>query len=129
MLLDLDIKYIKFLEEELRLELPLGYKNKIMNNNGGTISLDDEYWELFPIADTSTKESISKTANHVLKETKEAFKWDGFLFNYLAIGSNIDGDLLILLHEEKDYLSDIFIWRQETGVISKIADCFSELDK
>lgn len=67
-----DLKYILDLEKKLEVMLPITYKQIMKQNNGGTIYLDEDDWELFPIEDKLDKKRISRTCNHVIYETNRA---------------------------------------------------------
>jgi len=128
MAFDLDEKYIKKAEEILGTLLPNAYKNEMMQNNGGTICIDDEVWELFPIADTSDKKRISRTCNHIIHETNQAKRWSDFPKNALAIASDSCGNLLIFKQENGKYLDEIYLWNHETGELSMVANSFEGLE-
>ena len=128
MAFDLDEKYIKKAEEILGTLLPNAYKNEMIQNNGGTIYIDDEDWELFPIADTSDKKRISRTCNHIIHETNQAKRWSSFPKNALAIASDGCGDFLIFKQEDGHYLDEIYLWNHEAGELSMVANSFEELE-
>jgi len=128
MAFNLDEIYIKKAEEHLGALLPEAYKKEMMQNNGGTIILEDEEWELFPIADSSDKKRIARTCNHIVYETNQAKKWSNFPKNALAIASNGSGDLLTLKQDNGKYLDKIYIWNHETGKLNIVANSFEELE-
>ena len=128
MAFNLDEKYIKEAENKLGALLPDAYKKEMMQNNGGTIYLDDEDWELFPIADNSDKKRIARSANHIIYETNQANKWANFPKGALAIASDGSGNLLIFKQENGKYLDEIYLWNHETGDVGMGANSFEELE-
>ena len=128
MAFDLDEKYILETENKLSGRLPDTYKKEMMQNNGGTVYLDDEDWELFPIADTSDKKRIARSANHIIYETNQANKWLKFPEDALAIASDGYGNLLIFKKENDKYSNEIYLWNHETGDLEQVANDFNELE-
>ena len=109
MALDLKEEYILDVEEKLGAILPMTYKQIMKQNNGGTIYLDEDDWELFPIEDKLNKKRISRTCNHIVHETNIAKEWANFPTQSLAIASDGCGNLLILKQEDHKYLSEVYI--------------------
>src|SRR5687768_2475497 len=93
----LDIKYIRETEKELNVEFPESFISKMLNENGGEISTEEDFWEVYPFADKSNQNTISRTCNDIIYETKEAQKWKHFPTNAIAIANNGLGDQMILL--------------------------------
>ncbi len=117
----IELKYIKEAEEELGVEFPKVFKEKMKEENGGEFYAERERWILFPFFDKSDKKRISRTCNHIILETKNAVKWNAFPKNSITIGTNQSGDYLILREIETNKLSDeIYIWYHETSEIIKV---------
>jgi len=126
----IDDKYITETEKELGILFPDNFKCKMIKENGGELSTEDDDWNLYPFFDKSDKKRISRTCNHIALETKQAKNWGNFPSNGIAIASNGSGDHLVLLptKENKEKLSDeIFTWYHETGKTEKVADKIDEL--
>jgi hypothetical protein len=126
----IDIKYIIETETELEVEFPYEFKQKMINLNGGELITQDDNWQLYPFFDKSDKKRISRTCNHIVLETKQAKKWNGFPQNAIAIATNGCGDKLILLPvggNEKKLGENIFLWFHETGKTQEVAETISEL--
>ncbi len=102
----IELKYIKETEKELGIEFPKVFKEKMREENGGEFYAEEEWWFLFPFFDKSEKKRISRTCNHIILETKNAMKWNGFPKNSIAVGTNQSGDYLILREIEANKLSD-----------------------
>ena len=104
-------------DEELRLgsNLPEVIKPLIIKNNGGAKCVatiwKNEVWNLYAVKDTRSKKHISRSANHIERETKSAREWYGFPENGIALGGNGAGDYLIALKGSPS----IYIWDHETG--------------
>ena len=128
----IDIKYIIEAEEELGFEFPTSFKEKMIEENGGDVQTENDYWNLYPFFDKSDKKRISRTCNHIILETKEAKKWNGFPVNAIAIAGNECGDQLVFLPLDNDNrkLSEkIYFWYHETGELEKVAENIQELTK
>ena len=121
-------QYIQETEKSLNIKLSTSFKNLMKMNNGGTIITDDDYWEIHPFFDKSDKKRLSRTCNHIFKETEKAKDWSQFPNNAIAIASNGSGDILVFLHEN-DISSDIiYLWSHESGSTTKVADSFDLLN-
>lgn len=103
-------KYIEETETKLNIKLPQSYIDSMMSNNGGTIIIEDDYWDLYPILDKSDNKRISRTCNDIIRETSSAREWAGFPGNAIAIANNGSGDQLILIEENDTLLETIYIW-------------------
>jgi hypothetical protein len=114
-------------EKEIGAELPSSYRNGMMIDNGGFIKVRGEEWQLFPIRDQSSRKLITRTANHILEETKSAQEWAAYPENALAIAANDYGDLLVMLRTVKGFEPQVFLWSHEDGSIELVANDFSEL--
>lgn len=122
-------KYIIQTEQKLGVKFPASFRKKMMVDNGGEIATDADAWQLFPFLDTSDKTRLKRTCNDIVRETASAKEWDGFPEDAVAIGTNGEGDQLILLpsagHDELQ--SAVFWWNHETRTVQKIAEDFQEL--
>jgi hypothetical protein len=114
-------------EKVVGYRFPDSYRKFLSVRNGGEISTDYDDWLLFPLQDHTSKETLRRTSNHALYETKKAQEWRGFPHNALAIGSNGEGDLLVFLSDEKQLSGKVYVWRHETARLWEVADDFSEL--
>jgi hypothetical protein len=81
-----------------------------------TESNKNEIWFLFSVKDTRTRKHISRSANHIERETESARKWYGFPKDAIALGENGCGDYLIMIGET----CSIYIWNHETGESIKV---------
>ncbi len=114
-------------EKEIGAVLPLSYREAMKKNNGGSVDAWENIWELYPIKDQSSKKLISRTTNHIIKETKAAQEWSLFHENALAIGDNGTGDYLVIFKEGSKFESEVFAWFHEDGALVTVAKEFSEL--
>lgn len=124
---DLAENFISAAEELLGAKLPASYRSSMLMRNGGELEIEDDVWQQYPIADSSDRKRLSRTANHVTKETNYLKSWPGFPEEAVAIAGNGSGDQLVMLREGTSFGHEIYIWAHETGEIQKIADNFSEL--
>lgn len=96
---DLAENFISVAEELLQAKLPASYRSSMLMSNGGELEIEDDVWQQYPIADTSDRKRLSRTANHIIKETSHLKSWPGFPEEAVAIAGNGSGDQLVLLKE------------------------------
>ena len=126
----IELKYIIETEKELGIEFPISFKTKMIQENGGEFTTEEDEWQLFPFFDKSDNKRISRTCNHIVLETKNAKKWANFPVDGIAIASNGCGDNLIFLPFEnnpKQLQETIYLWLHETGETIEIAESIDEL--
>ncbi len=94
---------------------PAQLKDALLVRNGRWLSLGGEDWRLFPLFDASSRDTMRRTANDIVRATVTARK-DGLGFppDGLAIGSNDAGDLLLLRLSEAEP-GDVWILRLRGG--------------
>ena len=124
---DLAPSFIEAAEREIGGTLPASYVEAMCASNGGELDVLDDEWQQYPIADTSDRKRLSRTANHVIKETTALLRWPNFPKQGIAIAGNGSGDQLLLLKEGAVFAESVFHWSHESGALTKIADSFSEL--
>lgn len=124
---DLPESFLSIAERQLEASLPTSYRRSMLRENGGEIETDQDDWQQYPIADTSDRKRLSRSANHIVKETENCRKWRLFPENAAAIAGNGDGDQLVLFKQNGVFLPDVYIWRHETGDLTKLVDDFSAL--
>lgn len=124
---DLSESFVEKFESEIGARLPEAFRQSIMSENGGEIETDDDVWFQYPIADTSDRKRLSRTSNHILKETASAREWRGFPLHGIAIADNGSGDFLVLLQQGSSFVSQVYIWRHESASLSEAANDFSVL--
>lgn len=76
------------------------YRQAMMTSNGGQVSAHDDVWDLHPALDTSDRKRLKRSCNDILHDTEYMLDWPGWPKNALALGSNSDGDRLVLLKVE-----------------------------
>ncbi len=123
-------KYIVEAELELKVKFPTKFKTRMIQSNGGELISDEFDFELYPFFDKSNKKRISRTCNHIVLETKNARKWNGFPQSGIAIGSDGLGNQIILTHKGNGMLGeDVYFWSYETGKIERIGKSINELEE
>jgi len=125
-----DIKFIAETEQELRVEFPENFKQKMMIENGGEVSTEEDDWQLYPFFDKSDNKRISRTCNHIILETKNARGWQNFPKDGIAIASNGCGDQLVLIPSENNpnkLKDEIYLWLHEIGELTQVANSISDL--
>lgn len=110
-------------ERELGVRLPNEYRMRLFARNGGELSTDDDDWQVFPVLDPTDRKTLSRSANHIVLETRNARTWRGFPAGAVAIASNGAGDLLVLLPARTSNLLDpqVHLWHHETGQCKPVA--------
>jgi hypothetical protein len=98
----------------------------MLGANGGEIEAAGDEWQLHSIEDTSERKRLSRTTNHVLKETKACQGWPGFPPEAVAIAVNGGGDTLVLLRRNGEFERSVYAWSHETRSLSKVGSDFSE---
>jgi hypothetical protein len=122
---DLAESFLLAAERELGASLPKSYRLAMLRENGGEIGTDDDDWQQYPIADTSDRKRLSRSANHILKETESCRGWARFPENAVAIAGNGAGDQLVLLRQNEAFAPEVYAWLHESGELEKVADDFS----
>lgn len=120
---------LKKTEDEIGAVFPDSYRQSMMQANGGTIAIDDDDWELFPIHDQSSNKVASRTCNHVLYKTKQAQQWKTFHENAFAIAHNGAGDKLVIFRKGEQFERGVFIWRHEDGALEFTANDFADIKR
>lgn len=124
---DLADPFIRAAEQELGAKLPEAYRRSMLQENGGELETDKDIWQQYPIADTSDRKRLFRTANHIIKETRNCSDWPRFPEGALAIAGNGAGDQMVLLKQGASFAATVYVWSHETGQLEKVADDFSEL--
>jgi hypothetical protein len=124
---DLAESFIAAAEEALGARFPASYRKAMARANGGEVEALRDSWQLHPIADTSDRKRLARTANNVVRETLSMLEWPLFPENAVAIATNGTGDQLVLLREGEALTEAIYYWSHETGVIKPVAGSFAEL--
>ena len=124
---DLAESFLQDAERELGASLPTSYRLAMLRENGGELATDEDDWQQYPIADTSDRKRLSRTANHILKETESCRGWGKFPENALAIAGNGIGDQLVFLKRHEDFAPEVYEWDHKSGELKKVADDFSLL--
>ncbi|MBK6901576.1 MAG: SMI1/KNR4 family protein [Saprospirales bacterium] len=118
----IESKYIRELETELNVKFPPKFIKRMMVSNGGEVETEELDILLYPFYDKTDKKRISRTCNHIGRETKSAKEWTAFPTNGVAIGTDGFGNQLILLHEGNGLLKEtIYFWDHETGEMEEFA--------
>jgi hypothetical protein len=124
---DLAESFLVAAEEALGARFPASYRKAMARANGGEVEALSGSWQLHPIADSSDRKRLARTANHVVRETRSMLEWPRFPGSAVAIATNGTGDQLVLLREGEALKEAIYYWSHETGDIEPIAGSFAEL--
>ncbi len=124
----LDEKYILEAENELGVEFPDSYKEKMLIENGGELDVEFDCFDLFPFWDKSDKKRLARTCNSVVRETLNERTHYRFPENLIAIGNNGGGDLLVFKIESNGKLENTLFWLDhENEELNFIANDFREV--
>jgi hypothetical protein len=107
-------------EEQLGRRLPLALRERLLRNNGGDVLVlweDDEgeEWQLHPVWDETDRETMRRSANHLVREQALARAWPGFPADAISIAT-LDGDHLILAPGEDEPK----VWLHETAEVEPV---------
>ena len=125
---DLAESYVLAAESQLGARLPAAYRNAMLRSNGGEVLVDGDAWLQYPIADSSDRKRLSRTANHILKETQACREWQRFPGNVVAIAGNGAGDQLVFVKQGTEFGAEVYLWSHELGLLAKIANDFAQLE-
>jgi hypothetical protein len=106
-----EVALIHEAEPQLGKKLPMDLRLRLHRNNGGEIWAAGDVWQLFPVSDASDRRRITRTANHIVRETRAARARAGFPEGAIAIAENGGGDVLIVRAGSEN----IEFWDHETG--------------
>jgi hypothetical protein len=115
-------------ERELGASLPQSYRAAMARANGGELEAQEDSWLLYPIADTSDRKRLSRSANHIIKETEACRRWPRFPANAIAIAGKGAGDQLVFVKQGSSLGAEVYLWSHETGSLEKVANDFAELE-
>jgi hypothetical protein len=108
-------------EAQLGRALPRALRTRLMRDNGGEIEVDgypgdDPVWSLHPVWEASDRRRMARTANHIVRETREAHDSIADLpAAALVIADNGSGDLLLVLDDD-----EVVWWDHETGEVEPV---------
>ena len=109
-------------EAQLGVRLPAEYRNRLISQNGGELETEDDDWIVFPVFDSSDRKRASRSANHIVRETKQAMTWPGFPAGAIAVAENGTGDVLVFLPGANGQLDGrLQYWNHETQECSPTA--------
>ena len=119
MIFDVADEFIQEMETQLGVTFPAAFHEAMTRENGGTV---DE-WELYPVADTSTRERMKHTRHDIIHETEEAQDWDGFPAGAIAVAGDGFGDQAIVIIDTDTGTvgEEVSAWSHETGETTLLA--------
>lgn len=122
-------KYIEQAEAELGASFPDSFRVKMMEQNGGGVEVNSEYFELHPFYDTSDKKRIKRTCNSIVHETNTARDHYRLPGNLVIVGNNGGGDVMVFTIEPEGKMApDVYYLDHETEEMVLLASDFSELE-
>lgn len=124
---DLSEEQLEATETEIGAKFSESYRQRMMQSNGGEVDAMSDYWNLIPLRDTSDRKRLSRTANHVLVETKSFSGFPSWHENAYAIAENGTDDALVMFREGDQIKPQVFYWCHEDGALELVAEDFSTL--
>ncbi len=124
---DLSEDQLRVTETEIGARFPESYRQAMMRSNGGEIHAMSDIWNLIPLQDTSNRKRLSRTANHVIVETRSFSQSAAWPENAYIIADDGTGDALILFREGRQIKPQVFYWFHEGGDLQLVAEDFSDL--
>lgn len=86
---------------------------------------DDEWWQLHPVWDPTSKETKRRSSNHIVQQQESAREWPSFPADAISIADH-DGDQLILRLGD----DTVHLWFHETGVVKPVeVDWNGDIDR
>jgi hypothetical protein len=125
---DLNESFVLAAEQELGARLPESYRAAMLRANGGELEVQEDSWLQYPIADTSDRKRLSRSANHIIKETEVCRRWPRFPGNAVAIAGNGAGDHLVFVKQGASFEPAVYLWSHEAGSLEKVVNDFAELE-
>lgn len=116
-----DAAFISLAEDQLGTQFPAGYRQRLMQDNGGEVDLGDtgdDPWVLFPVKDDSDEKCLRRSWDDVVRHTKRKRGRSHFPCDAVAIGEDGSGDLLLLIPQGSDWA--LATWDHETGDTSPV---------
>src|SRR5262245_60891848 len=115
--------HVEAAERELGVKLPREYRARLIARNGGELSTAGDDWQVFPVFDTTNPKTTTRSANHIVLETRNARAWDGFPKGAVAIATNGMGDYLVLMPARSAGRLDpqVQLWDHETRKCKPVA--------
>ncbi len=106
------------MEARLGRRLPDAHRDRLILENGGEIKAARETWTLYPVWDATNRKTMSRTANHIVRENESLRRdWADILpIGVIAIADNGGGDLLVIRPGQ----DDVLLWDHETGETSPV---------
>jgi len=119
--------YILDAEVALGGKLPVRYRSWIARSNGGEVEAQHDTWQVHPLEDRTDRKRLTRSANHVVRETELARKWPAFPADAIAIASNGAGDLLVLQRQASAFAEVVYLWSHESGELVPIAESIDDI--
>jgi len=119
---------IRETEVTLGVSFPAAFKMYMGRSNGGSTEIAGEAWFLFSVRDATTRETLRRTAEDLVRETARAIEANlGFPSDGVAIAHNGAGDLLFLRRHGNQLGNEVWIYRLHGGELSLALDDVAEL--
>jgi hypothetical protein len=114
-------------EVALGRRLPSTLRALLKQRNGGVLYAIGDVWEVHPVWDKRDRRHLTRTANHLVAETKSCREVDWFPADALAI-AECNADRLLLMPEDTTRYGDaVYFWDFHGEEIERIADSALDL--
>jgi hypothetical protein len=126
--LPIPLERIADTERALGATFPNAFKMYMSRSNGGSVSLGGEAWFLFPLRDSTNRETIRRSAEDVCHETERAIGADlSFPADGVAIAHNGAGDLLLFRRTGDRLGPAVWTYELRGGELTCAVDDVAEL--
>jgi hypothetical protein len=112
-------------ESALKIKFPSAYRERMLKENGGDLTLKEGVFHLIPVGGGN-----EAGAGGVVKATREQKKNYTFPNDGIAFATNDAGDHLVFVKEyyHSDKLKNgVFLWNKKIGFVKRVAEDFSKL--
>lgn len=126
----IDAVRIKNAEDGLGVTFPPIYRAWILKKNGGTIRFKDETWTVNPIFDDTDRQTMRKTASHLVADTSFARGYPTFPSGGVSIAQlNVSRLVLMPRADAKRLEEQVFFWAPDVEEPELIANDVAELER
>ena len=106
-------------ERAIGVRFPVVYAAKLRARNGGYIELRGDEWIMLPVLDDSTKATLKKTFNDIVRETKTARSIAWFPADAVVIG--VCNEDYLILRNDGDQSNgtldqEVYIWHLKDDI-------------
>jgi len=126
----IDAARIKNAEDGLGVTFPPVYRAWIRTRNGGTVRFKDETWTVNPIFDDTDRQTMRKTASHVVADTSFVRNYPTFPKGGVSIAQlNVSRLVLVPKADASQLGEQVYYWDPDSDEPELVADDVIALDR